>query len=144
MTLPVYVISLVHAADRRADIGGRLLAANVPFEFIDAVDGSALKPEQYEYRLNRELVRIRNRYDMVAGQIGCFMSHHNLWKRIIDEKTPYALVLEDDAQWDEDFFAVVDEVIRCQWRWNIVLLSHLSTRPASRVLCDVGKRQLVQ
>ncbi len=34
---------------------------------------------------------------MLRGATACMMSHRNVWQRIVDEKIPVALVLEDDA-----------------------------------------------
>lgn len=29
--------------------------------------------------------------------VGCFLSHYNLWKKIVKDKIPYSLILEDDV-----------------------------------------------
>lgn len=35
--------------------------------------------------------------DMSDGECGCALSHYYLWKKIVDEKIPVTMVLEDDA-----------------------------------------------
>ena len=40
---------------------------------------------------------------MTAGEFGCYCSHVELWKKIKDQKIPYALILEDDAELVYDF-----------------------------------------
>lgn len=37
------------------------------------------------------------------GQKGCSQSHINLWRHMIREQLPYALILEDDACFDKDW-----------------------------------------
>lgn len=39
-----------------------------------------------------------------SGEIGCFMSHYMIWKDMIENKVPYAVVLEDDAGIDQEKF----------------------------------------
>ena len=45
MQIPIFVISLVRAADRRADIRARLDAAGFQYTIVDAVEGKKfIKP----------------------------------------------------------------------------------------------------
>jgi GR25 family glycosyltransferase involved in LPS biosynthesis len=48
-------------------------------------------------------------------QWGCWRSHANMWKRVIDEKLETALILEDDVDWDvnvHDVFEVLSRQMR--------------------------------
>lgn len=40
---------------------------------------------------------------MTLGEVGCFLSHYNIWKRIVDEELNQVLVLEDDIRFDAFF-----------------------------------------
>ena len=127
--LPVFVISLTRATERRADIGGRLKAAGVAFEFVDAVDGAALDLSQYQHRITNDLARARGHSGITTSGIGNFLSHYGVWQRIADEKIPFALILEDDCVWDDGFFSVAQAVTENKHYWNIV---HLSARRRKR------------
>lgn len=59
------------------------------------------------------------------GQIGCSQSHVKLWHHILDNKLPYAFILEDDACFDKDwnnkldmFFNYVNDP-----EWDLILLN---------------------
>jgi len=41
---------------------------------------------------------------MNPGQRACAQSHANLWRYMVSERIPYALILEDDAQFDRVWF----------------------------------------
>ena len=41
---------------------------------------------------------------MNSGEIGCFLSHYNIWKDILEKEIPYAIVLEDDAKINTKIF----------------------------------------
>jgi GR25 family glycosyltransferase involved in LPS biosynthesis len=54
------------------------------------------------------------------GQRACAQSHMNVWRHIVDNRLPYALVLEDDACFDK------------RWHYHLdgFLVSHCFARPA--------------
>ena len=141
---PIYVISLARAEKRRADITALLDAAGVVYEITEAVDYKNLNIDEHKHRIHEE-VHIRNyQVGIAPGTIGCVMSHMNLWKRVVAEQTPYALILEDDAAWDNDFFEVVAGVINSEWDWDMVMLSHVGGSKKFRVLEDLSEtRKLV-
>ncbi|KAF2405287.1 hypothetical protein EJ06DRAFT_525816 [Trichodelitschia bisporula] len=39
------------------------------------------------------------------GPLGCWRSHANVWRRMLDENIETALIMEDDADWDVDIKA---------------------------------------
>lgn len=137
MTPPVFVISLARATDRRADIAGRLNAAGINYELVDAVDGATLDLDALGDRIvNRQLT---------PGQIACFLSHCNLWRRMVDERIPCALILEDDAVWDDDFWEVAAQLPALEWQWDFINCAYPRPIKAETVLCRLGdKRRLVR
>lgn len=44
------------------------------------------------------------------GQLGCWRSHADVWKRIIDENIQTAIVVEDDADWDMDIHNIFERL----------------------------------
>lgn len=89
--LPVFVVSLARAAARRADIAQHLADLGIDFIMTDAVDGKLLPPEEHA-RLLAPGVTYAN-----PGVVGCYMSHMNIYQRMVDETIPAAIILEDDA-----------------------------------------------
>ena len=137
MKFPIFVISLARATDRRTDIVQRLDAAGVDYEIVDAVDGLDLDLTTLKDRLSSK--------SMGRGVIGCFLSHYNLWQRMIDEQTPAAVILEDDAVWDDDFFAVVQKLPTVEWQWDFINCSYARPIEAETVLCQLtDNRRLIR
>lgn len=92
----VFVISLPDCFDRRKKITRNLKFLGIPFEFIDAIDGrNGLLPE-YENQINRVEAVLRGRMPSDA-EFACALSHVKVYRRIVDEKIPWSLILEDDA-----------------------------------------------
>ncbi|MDD9884190.1 MAG: glycosyltransferase family 25 protein [Gammaproteobacteria bacterium] len=137
MNLPVFVISLARAPERRAGIVQRLNAAGVSHELVDAVDGLTLD-------LNALGDRPVNPA-MTQGQVGCFLSHYNLWRRIAAEQIPAAVILEDDAVWEDDFWEVAAKLPALEWQWDFINCAYPRPIKAETVLCQLSdKRRLVR
>lgn len=130
MSIPIYVISIARDSDRRANISTRLNASGVEYEIIDAVDGAQLDTTTITDRLRQDKIHARYNRDLLPGEIGCFLSHYNLWQRMVNEQTPFALILEDDATWDDDFFMVVQDLVQSKYYWNVV---HLASPEGGRI-----------
>ncbi len=78
----VQVINLARRPDRLAQISAELNRAGLEFETQVAVDGQL---DGYES-------------DFVSrGEIGCWKSHVNSMRRLVEKNVEYSLILEDDA-----------------------------------------------
>ena len=143
---PVYVISLARAGARRESMRARLECSGLRFEIIDAVDGKQLTPDDYaDNPLRRDKFRRKKGRDITDGEIGCYLSHYRLWRRIVSEQTPCALVLEDDVRWDDDMRSVVRELAETAQSWSVALLSADMKKVPGRKLRGLsgGARSLV-
>ncbi len=141
---PVFVISLARATDRRKRMTSRLNQAGVKFEIVDAVDGETMNMNLIKPRLIDDLIKLRGLPKTTTGAIGCFLSHYNLWARMIEEQIPFALILEDDSIWDDDFFDVAKAVVESKYYWNIAHMSHAAPAKIEEEIDQVGERQLLR
>lgn len=119
---PIFCISLARATERQTVMVKRLDALGFPYKMIDAVDGATLDLSQLDDRLRPDKFRRKFGRDMVPGEIGCFLSHYNLWESLIATGEEYALVLEDDVDLSDDFTAVVADIVALNLEWDIVVL----------------------
>ena len=136
---PVFVISLARAAERRAGMVMHLDNQNIQHEIIDAVDGATLDLSAYKDRLNPKLSQKLHGAPLNTGEIGCYLSHYQLWERIVAESIPYAVILEDNVRCNEDFMNVVADIVRCPWLWDVVLL-HAGFRRVHRVVSPIAEK----
>jgi glycosyl transferase family 25 len=96
LPLKVYVINLERSADRLAQLRIEFARVGVPFERIAGVDGAALDPaELHAFRNTRAE---GNPDGWLPGEIGCFLSHFEVWRRIAAAADPWAAVFEDDVR----------------------------------------------
>lgn len=93
----VFVVSLRDATDRRNKISKQLSELSIPFEFIDAVDGRTGLPVECEQLVDRIGTEVQFGRRMTDAEYACALSHMSIYRHIVDETLPGAIVLEDDA-----------------------------------------------
>lgn len=91
--IPVFVISLARAADRRQAIAHHLEEIGIEFTLMDGTDGQSLDTS-YVAGICAENVNIH------LGAVGCYLSHLACYEQIVQHRYPVALILEDDARLD--------------------------------------------
>lgn len=91
MTIPVFVISLRRAAERRERMVAHLSQIGITPRIVDGVDGKTLPDDTKKCLLGPGIT-------MHDGTLGCYLSHIAVYETILAEQIPVALVLEDDAR----------------------------------------------
>ncbi|MEQ8205578.1 MAG: glycosyltransferase family 25 protein [Woeseia sp.] len=91
--LPIYVISLPNAMERRRNASAQLHTQSVDFEFFDAFDGE--RGAELFDRCDEQAFVLHTGRATTAGEIGCFASHKALWQRCI-ESNKNIMIMEDD------------------------------------------------
>jgi len=121
--IPIFVITLPHATQKQMQIRERLQSLDIPFEFIEGVDGRLLSEEELQKVFDKEKSYnyykwYRNRtgsagIELSRGEIGCTLARRKVFQKMIDESIERAIVLEDDVFVTEDFLPIVEKIITC-------------------------------
>ncbi len=93
--MEIFVINLDRRPDRLEFIQQQLQNLNLSFTRISAVDGKQVDEDEIPF--DRKKFYLSAKREITPGEIGCAMSHRAIFKRMIDQSIPYALVLEDDV-----------------------------------------------
>ncbi len=101
--LSAFLINLDRHPDRLAAAQTRLAQAGVHAERVAAVDGPALSPAERRAAVARFHALLARGRLYTPGQIGCALSHHAIYRRMIAESIPAALVFEDDVLLTPEF-----------------------------------------
>lgn len=102
--MKIFVINLARSTERRKCIEQQLSLLNLEYEIVEAVDGSELSYTDI-LRETRPL-----NYALSCGEVGCALSHINIYRRIAFENIPMALILEDDALIDHITVEAMSEI----------------------------------
>lgn len=115
----IFVISLPEAKDRKVHVKKQLDALGLEFEFFDAVDGREFDvPNHPNYDRKRRLKAFGR--DLKGGEMGCMLSHKNIYQKMLDENIEHAVVFEDDVIIEDEFKHVLDSLIDCKVDYELV------------------------
>ncbi|MFO1388223.1 glycosyltransferase family 25 protein [Cellvibrio sp.] len=146
--MKAYLINLDKDTHRLAFFRANFNRLGIPFERIAAVDGRVLSEDEYQQfmskrprNFNREKTK-----PWLRGQMGCFLSHYNVWKRIAEGRENYCAVFEDDIHVSDDLKHVLQsdtwiprntDIIRLETSTNRVRLAQPLLKYKSRQLHPV-------
>ena len=105
--IPAFLINLDRHPDRLAAAQTRLAQAGVKAERVAGVDGAALPPAARRAAVARFHALLARGCFYTPGQIGCTLSHNAIYRRMVNENIPAALVFEDDVLLTPDFPAAL-------------------------------------
>ncbi|PHM47620.1 glycosyltransferase family 25 protein [Xenorhabdus sp. KK7.4] len=88
--MKIFVINLEKDIDRKLSIQGQLEKANLDAEFITGVYGRGLSDEQL-----KKICPDFNKIYLTLGEVGCSVSHLNVYKKMIDEDISISLILNN-------------------------------------------------
>ena len=92
----IFVVSLQSRLDRK-----QLFAKTnqIRYEVYDAVNGLSIDHEELlgmGFDTNKDWIDPINKTHLTHGEVGCFMSHYELWDQCISLNEPI-IILEDEA-----------------------------------------------
>ncbi|WP_173932163.1 glycosyltransferase family 25 protein [Chelativorans sp. Marseille-P2723] len=138
MDIPVLVINLDRSPDRWDGLSARAAELRIVPERVAAMDGNALQPHERKELDVRKFQLWHGRRPM-GGEYGCYMSHLRALRRVAEAEWPFAVILEDDADFLPDFAARVEACTRLSPQPDIVkLYNHRTKGFIHKVRTDVG------
>ena len=97
--LKCFIIHLKRAKKRRAFVNQIISDMPIKSEIIDATDGELLSNEEINDILSTSnLYNPKYPFKINRGEIGCFLSHREVWRQIVDQKLDAGLIVEDDVR----------------------------------------------
>lgn len=101
--MKTFLINLDRNKDR-LDVADRQLAdLGISYERFPAVSGRDLTAEERSRHVARFHARMARLDKLTPGEVGCTLSHMFIFKKMIDESIPVALIFEDDLELSDKF-----------------------------------------
>ena len=107
--MKTFVINLSDRRDRMMLFESQKLE----YERFDAVNGKKLTYEQLKklgYDTQSDWIDPIHSTHLTSGEVGCFLSHYNLWKKCIELNVPLC-ILEDDAVVPDNLYDDLDDLL---------------------------------
>ncbi|XP_064416916.1 procollagen galactosyltransferase 1 [Latimeria chalumnae] len=125
----VFLINLKRRKDRRDQMLQALYEQGIESKIIEAVDGKFLNNSQIENLGIRMLPGYSDPYHsrpLTKGELGCFLSHYNIWKEIVERGLKKSLVFEDDLRFEVFFkrrlMNLMYEVEEEELDWDLIYI----------------------
>lgn len=122
MNWPVYVINMAANTTRMDHAATELNRLNIPFQRFEAVNGRELSEEELAKVYDAKANLKRSRHPMIGPEIGCYLSHLEIWKEIANSTKEGAVILEDDFTTADDLAQVLEAVAIDDGDWEILKL----------------------
>ncbi|KAM9454975.1 procollagen galactosyltransferase 1-like [Clarias gariepinus] len=125
----VFMINLLRRLDRRERMLRTLWEQEISCKIINAVDGKVLNDTQIQALGISMLPGYSDPYHgrpLTKGELGCFLSHYNIWTEIAERGLQRSLVIEDDLRF-EPFFKrrlqkLMKDVEAEQLDWDLIYI----------------------
>lgn len=126
--IPIFIINLKRSVLRKKRTAFQLDRLGLTYEFIEGVDGQLLDEKTIQ---NAEYHRDKLKYSRPfnKGEIGCALSHLNIYEKICKENISHALILEDDVLIDTRIPQLLNESILSQMpqNWGLLFCAYWQT-----------------
>ncbi len=135
MPIPIYVINLPNRTDRKTKILQEFTKHNITdYTITTAIHGNTLDVEQME---KDNLISFSHRR-LKKGEYGCYLSHLNIYKKILESPEELHLVLEDDVYFVDRFNNKLKELLEkvSDVEWDIFYIGRNCHKSASK--CKEG------
>lgn len=117
--IPIFIISLPHETARQQKIAARLEALGLAFSFFPATAKADMRASDRAF-YNAKRRRLTMGKDLYDGEIACMHSHKSVYKKMLAMQLPYALVLEDDCMLCDEFPQIIEALLACHQKWDLV------------------------
>lgn len=115
MNINCFIINLERCPEKRSRMIERMKKyPEIKYEFFNAIDGQNLTDEymkKNEYSILDVWMDPFHKRKITKGEIGCSLSHYSVYDRAFSMEHEITLVLEDDAEFSDDFFDELKQTI---------------------------------
>lgn len=116
---PIWIANLERSQDRRQFMQQQLEAMNLEYNFISATDGKNLTQNDLQ-KYSKKLALKEKKRELSTGEIGCALTHANMYQRMIDHGIDEVLILEDDIFITQDLLNILHQRRKFPQDWEVI------------------------
>ena len=120
--LQTWLISLPRATKRRKTMLARLEKLQIPYSVFDGIDAISQEQRLLETVDQTEFVRNMGRKILIGG-MGSYHSHLGVWRQFLETDAKFALVIEDDVVFHDDFIDSLGAALSACDHWDLLKLN---------------------
>lgn len=131
-----YLINLESRPDRLERMSPILSGVGIEFEVFPAIDGRKLIHENGVLQFANSIPAYDPDHSIGLGyrplspsEVGCYLSHLDVWRKVAKSNSGWALVLEDDLNIDANIGSIIQHIPDINKGWDYIKLSALGKVP---------------
>ena len=123
--MKTFIINLDNEKQRKKYMEAEMKKLHISnFTFFKAINGET-ELHNYSFKLMNNWKDVFKNRPITMGEIGCAISHWELWKYIINNNIEIALILEDDVIFEESFSETFNKIVDLNMDFDFLYLSRL-------------------
>jgi len=131
--LPIFVVNLERDVEKRQHMVALAKKRNLDLTFTDAVLGKNLSREEVKHHYDDVKGLTDFGRELTLAELGCALSHLNIYKCMIEKNIQIAIVLEDDVELSENFKELIHQPNNFPDKWELMLLGYYSETSSERL-----------
>jgi GR25 family glycosyltransferase involved in LPS biosynthesis len=112
MTTPIFYINMEKHVDRKTFIEEQCNRFSLVCIRQNGVDGRSLTEKELETLSPKETSISLNKKELLPGEVGCALSHREIYEKMIEQSIPYAVIIEDDVTLPKEFKTIVEDLVK--------------------------------
>ena len=121
--MQTFIINLDNELHRKKDMELKLKKINITnYTFFKAIDGKN-ELHNYSFEIMSNWKDYFKNREITVGEIGCALSHWNLWLHIIRNNIEISLILEDDVTFSTCFNEELNALLKTNLKKDFIYLS---------------------
>lgn len=125
----IFVINLARRPNRLRKMTEILKLLGINYKIFPAIDGNTLTDEELKKRGIKFLPGYLDPYykrPIKTGEIGCFLSHYEIWREIVNKNFEKVIIFEDDTRFTENatdiLYKLTEDLIKTPINWDFIYL----------------------
>jgi len=107
---PIFIINLDKDINKRKYMLSLCKKLSLDCHIFNAINGYLLKEEEIKKKYSENKAISEFGKPLTLGEIGCFLSHLSIYKKMIEENIEEAIVLEDDVSLTNNFKKIINYI----------------------------------
>lgn len=128
LQLPIFLINVDRHRQRLEQSEKEFAAHGIAFTRVSAVDHLDLTSDEIE-RVASKASSPDIKYNINSGEIACYLSHINVWRKIAEGDSPMAFVFEDDVQFAPGIADILLKIETGPLDWDVLRLYSNKPKP---------------
>lgn len=120
-SFPIFIINMKCSSERWESTSSNLKELGLSVTRFDATVGCELSEDEIKLWYDPVANRKHHHRNLTIGEIGCYISHKRIWQKMVEEKIPHCLILEDDLCIDETLPSVLQHIDQLRG-WEMIKL----------------------